>query len=95
MPSRAFSDFRENARDVQRLLDLHKDTGGIAQGRRYGLEVLNKSAIVLLTSFWEAYCEDIAAEALAHIVTHAASADKLPIELRKLVANSCKTNPMN
>jgi RiboL-PSP-HEPN len=68
MPSKARIAFRENVKDVQRLLDLHKDKGGIAQGRRYGLEVLNKSAIVLLTSFWEAYCEDIAAEALEHIV---------------------------
>ena len=40
----------------------------MARGRRYHLEVLNKSAIVLVTSFWEAYCEDIAAEGLAHIV---------------------------
>jgi hypothetical protein len=93
MPSKAFSAFRENATDVQGLLDLHKDAGGIAQGRRYGLEVLNKSAIVLLTSFWEAYCEDIVAEALAHIVAHAASADKLPVELRKLVAKQLKDEP--
>ncbi len=92
MPSKAYSAFRKNAEDVQRLLELHKDTGGIAQGRRYGLEVLNKSAIVLLTANWEAYCEDIAAEALEHIVTHAASADKLPVELLKLVAKELKND---
>jgi HEPN superfamily RiboL-PSP-like protein len=90
MPSKARIAFRENARDVERLLDLHKDKGGIAQGRRYGLEVLNKSAIVLLTSFWEAYCEDIAAEALEHIVAHAPSSEKLPLELRKLIAKELK-----
>jgi hypothetical protein len=32
--------------------------------------VLNKSAIVLLTAFWEAYCEDLAAEALNHVGDH-------------------------
>lgn len=71
----------------QRLLELHKDKGGIAKGRRYGLEVLNKSAIVLLTACWEAYCEDVSAEALEHIVTHSPSPDKLPDEFRKLVGN--------
>lgn len=32
-------------------------------GRR-NLEVLNKSAIVLLCAIWEAYCEDLADDAL-------------------------------
>ena len=90
MPSKAYQAFGENAKDIKRLLELHKDKGGIERGRRYGLEVLNKSAIVLLTSFWEAYCEDIAAEALEHIVKHAPSADKLPQELRKIVAKELK-----
>jgi hypothetical protein len=90
MPSKARISFDENAKDIRRLLEFHKDEGGIATGRRYGLEVLNKSAIVLLTSFWEAYCEDIAAEALEHIVTHAPASNKLPLELRKFVAKELK-----
>lgn len=71
---------------------MHRTAGGGAKGRRFGLEVLNKSAIVLLTSFWEAYCEDIAAEALEHVVGHAPSADKLPEELKKLIAKELKQN---
>lgn len=47
---------------------------GTARGRRFDLEVLNKSAIVLITSYWEAYCEDIAAEAL----DHAQAEDQMP-----------------
>jgi hypothetical protein len=90
MPSKARISFNENAQDILRLLELHKDKGGIAKGRRYGLEVLNKSAVVLLTSFWEAYCEDIAAEALDHLVAHVPAADKLPVELRKRVAKELK-----
>jgi hypothetical protein len=91
MSSNARILFDENARDIVRLLEFHKHKGGIAKGRRYGLEVLNKSAIVLLTSFWEAYCEDIAGEALEHLVAHARTADKLPVELRKLVAKELKS----
>ncbi|MBA4137148.1 MAG: hypothetical protein C0518_07515 [Opitutus sp.] len=90
MPSKAYLAFAENAKDIERLLELHKDKGGLERGRRFGLEVLNKSAIVLLTSFWEAYCEDIAAEALEHLVVHAPSSDKLPLELRKIVAKELK-----
>lgn len=93
MPSKARIAFKENANDIERLIELHTDTGGMAKGRRFGLEVLNKSAIVLLTSFWEAYCEDIAAEALEHIVIHAPSAEKLPEELRKLIARELKQDP--
>ncbi len=67
-------------------MKLHEQVGGKLPGRRFGLEVLNKSAIVLITSFWEAYCEDIAAEGLAHIVKYAESADALPKEMKKQIA---------
>lgn len=86
MASKARAAFDENAKDIQRLLEFHQQVGGDAPGRRYGLEVLNKSAVVLITAFWEAYCEDIAAEGLEHIIKHAKSANALPNELKKLVA---------
>ena len=66
--------------------------GGSAKGRRHRLEVLNKSAIVLITAIWEAYCEDIAAEAIDHLIRHAPSASALPKELKKRVAKELKTN---
>ncbi len=90
MPSEAQKSLDANLADIQRLLDLHTMVGGTAKGRRYRLEVLNKSAIVLITAYWEAYCEDIAAEALAHIVTHARSSDVLPNELKKQLAKELK-----
>jgi len=93
MPSKARIAFSENAQDIKRLLELHQETGGIAPGRRYGLEVLNKSAIVLITAFWEAYCEDIAAEGLIHIVRHASSADELPKEIKQVIAKEIKADP--
>ena len=86
MASKARKAFDANAKDIERLLQLHQQVGGDAPGRRFGLEVLNKSAIVLITAFWEAYCEDIASEGLEHIVMHAKSADELPTELKKTIA---------
>lgn len=85
MASAARKAFTQNAEDINRLLEIHADLGGDTQGRRWRLEVLNKSAIVLITAVWEAYCEDIVAEGLTHMVKHAPAANSLPKELRKQV----------
>ena len=90
MPSRARTSLSENLQDIKRLIDLHTMVGGKGPGRRHGLEVLHKSSIVLMTAYWESYCEDIAAEGLAHIVTHGKSAGALPKELKKQLADDLK-----
>jgi hypothetical protein len=90
MASKARKAFDANVGDIKRLLEIHADIGGDAKGRRYGLEVLNKSAIVLITAFWEAYCEDIASEALKHLIHHSSSASSLPKELKKQIAAELK-----
>lgn len=92
MPSKARQAFDRSAGDVERLLEIHEDLGGDARGRRYRLEVLNKSAIVLITAIWEAYCEDIAAEALDHLVNHVPNASALPKELKKRIAKEIKSD---
>lgn len=92
MPSKARKALDENLKDVERLLKLHEQEGGNATGRRYGLEVLNKAAVVLITAYWESYCEDIAEEALEHIVSHAPSSDALPKEIKKIIAKELKGN---
>jgi hypothetical protein len=90
MASKARARFDANVKDIQRLLALHLQAGGSDVGRRHGLEVLNKAAIVLITAYWEAYCEDLAAEALAHIVENAKSSTVLPEKFKKLIANDLK-----
>ena len=90
MPSKARIAFDDNVKDINKLMDFHATEGGDQPGRRYGLEVLNKSAIVLITSFWEAYCEDLAEEALEVIVQHAPNADALPKDIKKVIAKTLK-----
>ncbi len=90
MASEARKAFDKNLGDIDRLLEFHKSEAGESSGRKYNLEVLNKSAIVLITAFWEAYCEDIAAEALEHILNNANSSDDLPKELKKQISKSLK-----
>jgi hypothetical protein len=84
--------FEKNCDDIDRLLEIHANVGGTGPGRRHRLEVLNKSAVVLITAFWEAYCEDVAAEGLDYIVKNAKDAAKLPRELRKVVAKELKAD---
>lgn len=38
---------------------------------------------MLLTAFWEAYCEELVAEALEHSITYGKDASTVPEELRK------------
>jgi RiboL-PSP-HEPN len=92
MPSLSRSAFEENCGDVERLLDIHRELAGDGPGKKHGVEVLNKSAVVLMCAAWEAYCEDIAAEAIDHLVEHAADASKLPKELRKQIAVELEEN---
>ncbi|MCX7168512.1 MAG: HEPN domain-containing protein [Rhodocyclales bacterium] len=92
MPSKARIALDENLKDVAALLKIHEAKGGVAPGRRFGLEVLNKSAIVLITSYWEAYCEDIAEEGLECIVTDAKTSDALPKEIKKIIAKELKAD---
>lgn len=86
MASAARRAFDNNCGDILRLREIHGELVGVGRGRKYQVEVLHKASIVLLTAFWEAYCEDIAAEALQFLVDHAADATALPKELRKQIA---------
>ncbi|ORA76136.1 hypothetical protein BST28_21175 [Mycolicibacter kumamotonensis] len=88
--SRARKAFNENCSDIDRLLEIHSDITPEGRGRKWKVEALHKSAFVLITAFWEAFCEDLAAEVLDHLVKHSASASSLPSELQKLVARELK-----
>jgi len=84
--------FDESADEVRRLLEIHTTLGGDAKGRHHRLEVLNKSAILLITAIWEAFCEDVAADALEHIVTNLSAASSLPKELKKRIAKDIEAD---
>jgi hypothetical protein len=90
MPSKARKAFDESAAEVDRLIELHKIVGGAGPGRKHQLEVLNKSAIVLITAIWEAYCEDIAAEALEFIVEQSKDENGLPKEIKQIIPKDLK-----
>lgn len=67
-----------NIGDVERLTELHETIAGDSAGRRYGLEVLNKSGIVLLVACWEAFVEDLAQSAFDYMLLEATSHTTFP-----------------
>jgi hypothetical protein len=80
-----------SSKEVEQLLGIHEQVSGTDRGRR-SLEVLNKSAIVLLCAIWEAYCEDLADEALRHLLAHSPDYSKLPKLLQKGVAKELRND---
>jgi len=54
---------RTNLSQIVRLLDIHTHLTGAGPGRRREVQVLNKSAVLLLVATWEAYVEDLAISA--------------------------------
>lgn len=75
-----------NKSDIERLLEIHTLVGGSGRGRKHRVEVVNSSAIVLITAFWEAYCEDLCEESVRVIIDNADDPDLVPKELRKSIA---------
>ncbi len=78
MPSQARQTLDSNRDDLDRLWEIHEQESGTTRGRKYGVEVLNKAAVVLVCAAWEAYCEDIVQEAIHHLVDDCSDFNKLP-----------------
>lgn len=86
--STAIVRLRQNMADVDRLLAIHAELTGTERGRRVGVEVLHKSAVVLITVSWEAFVEDLATEGFDFLLDQANTHDAIPSKVRALVAKS-------
>lgn len=76
-----------NIREVYHLIEFHVEKTGIKPGRRYNVEILNKSAIVLMTACWEAYIEDVATQSFLFLINKVTTPEQLPAGIRKGVAD--------
>lgn len=90
--SRAWGAFNENMKDVDRLLAIHGDITGDTPGRRYGVEVLNKSAVMLITSCWEAFCEDLSRGAVGFLLSKVEQASEFPSDVRWRIARRLQSD---
>jgi len=65
MPSNAYTNYLVVLlRDVRELQNAHKELRTGQVGRQWGLGALNRAAIVLAVSSWEAYLEQVVIECL-------------------------------
>ena len=63
--------FFDNVKEVLLLLNIHRTIAGKSPGRKTNVEILNKSAVVLIVACWEAFVEDLASAALDSMISEA------------------------
>jgi hypothetical protein len=90
MASNAKSQFDEQKGDIDQLWAIHQRAAGEGPGRKHGVEVLNKAAIVFITACWESYVEDVCLEAFDFILTNATSHDCFPARVRTLASKAIR-----
>jgi len=82
MQSNAKNRFDANKRDIDELWRIHEEVAGVGAGRKHGVDVLNRAAIVFVTACWESFIEDLAVEAFDFMLSNVPSADKIPSKVR-------------
>jgi hypothetical protein len=95
MPSDHIQKLEENISEVKRLLEIHKGLAGTTPGRKYKVEVLNKSGIVLLVACWEALVEDLAEAAFEAILNSAPDHTAFPFDVLCLASKGLKESNDN
>jgi hypothetical protein len=80
---------QEAVPDIQRLIDFHTSETGTGPGRRHtDIQVVTRSAIVMTCASWEAFCEDLASEALRKIAIRTKDPADPPTEIKKTLKKS-------
>lgn len=79
-----------NLGDITRLLELHAKVSKTGGGRLAALQVLNKSAIVLLAACWEAYVEDLAIASFDWLLTKSPSPNVFPNRVRARASHALR-----
>ncbi|CAN5279796.1 hypothetical protein BH11PSE10_BH11PSE10_20970 [soil metagenome] len=82
MPSKAKGAFTDNSKDIAELRSIHQEISGQGAGRKYGVEVLNRSAVVFITACWESYVEDLATEAFDFLLANCPTSSAIPQKVR-------------
>ncbi len=95
MPSDHIQALEENIAEVKRLLEIHRGLVGTTPGRKYKVEVLNKSSIVLLVACWEAVVEDLAEAAFNALLSSASDHSAFPFDVLCLASKSLRESGDN
>ena len=85
----AIVDMVSNFKEVERLIEIHSQVASETAGRKYAVQILNKSAIVLLVACWEAFVEDLASESLEFLILNADDHTVFPDFVLERVGSNC------
>ena len=85
--------FRSNLSEIRRLVDIHTEVAGTGVGYKANVEVLNKSAIVLLVACWEAFVEDLATAAFTFMLGEAPAPASFPQRVLTLSTATLREAP--
>jgi hypothetical protein len=88
----SYGDLEHNLDDVARLLQIHAQLTGDKRGRRFDVDVLNKSGIVLTVACWEAFVEDTAKTAFGFLLVHATTPAAIPGKVLALAAEPLRAH---
>jgi hypothetical protein len=70
--------FIENREEVKRLVNIHIKVAGTTRGRKNEVQVLHKSAVVLLVACWESYIESVVSDAFDFMLENSPSHEVFP-----------------
>lgn len=79
--------FNENIEEISLLMTLNSNEIRSEHGGPHKVEILNKSAIVLATTCWEANIEDLAKTAFQFMLDNASGPNLFPAKLLALVSS--------
>lgn len=89
------SSLRKNRREINRLLEIHTEIAGDGPGYKHNVQVLNKSAIVLLLACWEAYIEDLAENCFKMMLSNPRAPNIFPEHVLAIAAKEIKKNDID
>ena len=82
MPSRALTRLDGRLKDIQDLLDAGEKKAGAGVGRKWNVEALWRSSIVLCTAHLEGFVEDLFSEAAIRVISAKLKASEIPLQLK-------------
>ena len=83
---------RNNLLEVEKLINIHTEISGNTRGRKKDVEILNKSAIVMITACWENYVEDLVKEAFNYLLTKAPTHTVFPYSVLAKASKELKND---
>ncbi len=81
---------KNNFQEIDRILEIHSEISGSGPGYKHNVQVLNKSAIVLLLACWEAYIEDLADNAFDFMLSKTNQPNVFPDYVLSIAAKEIK-----